>query len=365
MTDSHVRICSVVGARPQFIKASVVSRALSAIGIEEDLVHTGQHYDRTMSDVFLDELELPEVSVNLEVGSASHAVQTGSIMVRLEQYLSESGAHSMLLVYGDTNTTLAAALAGAKLQIPVAHVEAGLRSFNRAMPEEINRIITDRLSDLLLCPSETAVSNLTAEGITQGVVNTGDVMYDALLRYLPKASRAYPLEQIIPYGTGEYYLATVHRPENTDNVSRLARIVATFGALDKPVVWPIHPRTAGQLSELNIETPDRVRTLSPLGYFGILSLLDGAAALLTDSGGLQKEAFWLCKKCVTLRSETEWVETIESGWNVLANSDLANTQQLLDRPAPAGLSAPYGQGDSAVRVANALKSFQTSRPRRD
>ena len=314
---------TVIGARPQFVKAAPVGRALRAAGHEEVLVHTGQHYDRGMSRVFFEEMEIGEPAVNLGVGSGAHGRQTGQMLAGVEELLL---AHrpDWVLVYGDTNSTLAGALAAAKLRIPVAHVEAGLRSFNRAMPEEINRVVADHLAALLLCPSRTAVENLAAEGVTRGVRLVGDVMYDALLQFAEAARRRSTALEDLGLRPRAYALATVHRAENTDDPARLLAIMRALGELDEPVVLPLHPRTAAALDAAggpSREAAGRVRVVAPLGYLDMLRLEENARLILTDSGGVQKEAYWLGVPCVTMRDETEWVETVEAGWNVLAGAD--------------------------------------------
>lgn len=310
MTD----VMSIVGARPQFVKAAVVSRALRRIGIRETLIHTGQHYDAGMSAVFFEEMGIPEPDVNLGVGSGSHAYQTGEIMVRLEEQLMSRPNPDCVLVFGDTNSTLAAAVTARKLHIPVAHVEAGLRSFNQRMPEELNRIVTDRLSDWLFCPTETACENLQNEGITNGIHLTGDVMLDATLHF---ADRARKPAQDFP--DRSYVVATVHRAENTDDPKRLGGIMTALGALQVPVLFPAHPRTMERLKGFAL--PDNIFLVQPLSYLEMLYVVKRALRVITDSGGLQKEALWLGTPCITLRDETEWIETLEGGWNVLAGAD--------------------------------------------
>ncbi len=345
-----MRICTVVGARPQFIKASVVSAELERCGVAEDLVHTGQHYDEDMSRVFFEEMDVPEPVANLGVGSGSHAFQTGEIMKGLEEYLLSDPRYACVLVYGDTNSTVGAALVASKLQIPLAHVEAGLRSFNRQMPEEVNRIVADRLSSMLYCPSETAVANLTAEGVLEGVVNTGDVMFDALQRFRTAATTVYPVESIASARTGEYYLVTLHRAENTDRRERLAAMLEIFQSLDRPVIWPVHPRTSVRMDEFGLAPDSHITTLAPCGYLPMLSLIEGARAVLTDSGGVQKEALWSRTPCITLRDETEWVETLDGNWNVLAGADRQRVFDAL-RSLPTGdPPQPYGGGDAAEKI---------------
>ncbi len=336
-----MRIYSVVGARPQFVKAAVVSRALAEAGIAERLIHTGQHYDTRMNEVFFEELDIPAPAVNLAVGSGSHAVQTGETMIRLANYLLSLPRPDWVLVYGDTNSTLAAALVAAKLHWPLAHVEAGLRSFNRKMPEEVNRVLTDRLAALLFCPTETARENLHREGIVEGVRLTGDVMLDATRHFAGRAAAHAPLDTIIPYPPGSYYLATVHRAENTDDPARLDAIVAGLGALGKPVVMPLHPRTRHRLAGRSL--PEAVRVMAPVGYLAMLTLVQHAACVLTDSGGLQKEAVWLHTPCITLREETEWIETCAGGWNKLVGADAAAMVAAV-RDLPEGPAPCFGQG---------------------
>ncbi len=343
-----MRIASVVGARPQFVKSAVVSRELANAGIEETIIHTGQHYDEELSAVFFDELGIPEPAINLEVGSATHALQTGDVMIRLEAFLSAGRPPDCLLVFGDTNTTLGAALVASKLNVPLAHVEAGLRSFNRTMPEEINRIVTDRLSALLFCPTRTAVDNLLAEGITEGVHLSGDVMLDATILFADLADERRGKDA---YAPGEYYVATIHRAENTDDAQRLASIFEGFGRIDAPVVLPLHPRTRGCLG--GVDVPANVEIVAPLGYLSMLSLVKRARGVLTDSGGLQKEAVWLGVPCVTLRDETEWIETTERGWNQVVGADA-------DRIAEAAATPPqppppiFTERGAAKRIAAVL-----------
>lgn len=345
-------VLTVVGARPQFIKAAVVSHAFQEAGIREVLVHTGQHYDADMSDVFFGELGIPAPAHNLEVGSASHARQTGAMMTGLESLVHQEEQPDFVLVYGDTNSTVAAAMVAAKASIPLVHVEAGLRSFNRTMPEEINRIVTDRLSDWLFCPTHTAVEHLASEGMTTGVVMSGDVMLDATRFFAERARTLRPLADVlgsIPDAPGEggYYLATVHRAENTDDPSRLAAIFDTFGELDAPVILPLHPRTRAKL-EGRALSPN-VRFIPPVSYLSMLSLISGARKVLTDSGGLQKETVWLGKACITMRDETEWVETLERGWNVVTG---ASPKAILDALAATPTGAPPAFGEAPAGTAS-------------
>jgi len=333
-------IVTVVGARPQFIKAAVVSAALSKAGIQERIIHTGQHYDPGMSDVFFDELGIPKPALNLNVGSGSHGAQTGAMMTKLEAYLNEKKP-DWILVYGDTNSTIASSMVGAKMGIPIAHVEAGLRSFNRSMPEEINRIVTDRLSDLLFCPTQTAVDNLHHEGMTKGVHLTGDVMLDATQYFGARSDTLSPLRSIVDLEPGSYYLATVHRAENTDSPARMEAILEAFSRLQKTVVWPVHPRTKNLLKTLKTPLAAHVKTIEPVSYLAMLSLIRGASSVLTDSGGLQKEAVWLGKPCITMRDETEWVETLERGWNQIVGAH-AETIVAAVHNAPTGEPPSFG-----------------------
>jgi len=327
-----MKILTVIGARPQFVKAAVVSRAIRNFsGISEVLVHTGQHYDDNMSDVFFREMDIPSPAIHLGIGSGSHGKMTGRMLEKIEEVLVREKP-SIVLVYGDTNTTLAGALAAAKLHIPVAHVEAGLRSWNFQMPEEINRILTDQLSHWLFCPTDTAVENLLSEGIREKlgagrkVRNVGDVMYDAVLYYQAKASPSAMIEQFVRENGAGYVLATVHRAENTDCPERLMKI---FDALQEvarqvPVICPVHPRTAARLAEQGIDLSSSSRNLylcNPVGYFDMLTLQKSCRLVMTDSGGVQKEAYFFRKPCITLREETEWVELVQEGWNLLAGAE--------------------------------------------
>lgn len=346
-----MHVCTVVGARPQFVKAAVVSRALRQAGIKERMVHTGQHYDDDMNAVFFDELGIATPEVNLAVGSGTHGAQTGEIMVRLEQYLQAGPAPACVLVYGDTNSTIAGAVTAAKLHIPVGHVEAGLRSFNRSMPEEVNRVVTDHLSSYCFCPTSTAVQNLADEGVTRGVHLTGDVMYDATMQFMEDAAARRPLPSIVPFDSGRYYLATVHRAENTDRAQRLQEIFDGLGRLDLPVVVPLHPRTRRRLDDVAYE--DNVHIFDPQGYLAMLTLVKHARRVLTDSGGLQKEAVWLQTPCVTLREETEWVETLQGGWNRLVGADAEAIEEAVSH-APNGPAPSPGAPGAAARIARLL-----------
>lgn len=331
-----MKIASIVGARPQFIKAAVLSREIRKEHTEV-LIHTGQHYDENMSAVFFDELEIPNPDYNLGIGSGGHGAQTGVMLAGIEDVLMKEQP-DWVIVYGDTNSTLAGALAAAKLNIKVTHVEAGLRSFNRRMPEEINRVLTDHISDLLLCPTQTAVDNLAAEGITDGVHLVGDVMYDGLMWATEKAKHTSRILGELEITAKNYYLVTVHRAENTDDLNRMMGILTALNQLDKTVIWPVHPRTKHILQKLAWQPGGHIKMISPVGHIDMAMLEANASLILTDSGGMQKEACWLGVPCITLRDETEWVETVQSGCNQLAGADstkiIAAVGYFQDKPMP-------------------------------
>lgn len=352
-----MKLLTVIGARPQFIKASAVSRAIQAenangADLREVIVHTGQHFDANMSKVFFEELSIPEPDYHLGIASLGHGAMTGRMLEAIESVLQKEKP-DMMLVYGDTNSTLAGALAAAKLHVPVAHVEAGLRSFNKRMPEEVNRILTDHVSDLLFCPTQTAVDNLAGEGITGGVHLVGDVMFDVTLHYRELAAQSHSLER---WGVTEkgYALCTVHRAENTDDATRLQGILAALRdiAEEVPVILPLHPRTRKIIDALG--QPEALRgltVLEPLSYLEMLRLEMSAKVILTDSGGVQKEAFFHRVPCITLRDETEWVETVEMGWNVLVGADRdAIIDKWLQPDIPVEVDQIYGDGNAANRM---------------
>jgi UDP-N-acetylglucosamine 2-epimerase (non-hydrolysing) len=352
-----MHVLTVVGARPQFVKAFPVSRALRKRH-EETLVHTGQHYDELLSDVFFEELALPTPDYHLEVGSAPHARQQALMMRRLDHVVATEEPDAVV-VYGDTNSTLAGALVAAKRGPSVVHVEAGLRSDNWQMPEEVNRVLTDHCSDVRCAPSERAVERLREEGITEGVFLTGDVMYDAVIAVCDRARETSTVLDDLGVAPGEFVLATVHRAANTDDPDRLLEIVDGLRAAAKPVVLPAHPRTTNALREHGLyERADASLTLcEPFGYFDFVRLMDAADRIATDSGGVQKEAFYLRTPCVTLRDETEWTETLDTGWNVLVGADSRAIVGALDAPFETdGHPSLYGDGDAAVRVVEAVES---------
>jgi len=316
-----MKIVTIVGARPQFIKCAPVSRELRKKH-EEILVHTGQHYNPEMSDIFFEELKIPTPDYHLGVGSASHGKQTGEILVKTEEILLKENP-DLVLVYGDTNSTLAGALAAAKLHIPVAHIEAGLRSFDRTMPEEINRVITDHVSNLHFCPTRTAVKHLATEGITKGVYLVGDVMADALAFNKKIADSRSHILETLELNIQQYYTMTIHRPGNTDDRQNLTSIIHAVGEANFPVVFPAHPRTKTYLQEYGLKDtlPENIRLIEPLGYLDMIRLMASAKKILTDSGGIQKEAYMLGVPCITLRENTEWMETLEGGWNMLVGAN--------------------------------------------
>lgn len=350
-----MKIVTVIGARPQFIKAAPFSECFRKAH-QEVLVHTGQHYDANMSDVFFEELGIPKPDYLLNVGSGSHGSQTGKMLEGIEDILLKEKPDG-LLVYGDTNSTFAGALAASKLHIPVIHVEAGLRSYNKKMPEEQNRILTDHISTYLLCPTETAVENLKNEGIVDGVFNTGDIMYDVVLRNIDLSNQKYAggkWKEEINHDLLEknYYLATIHRAENTDDPDKLKTIFKAFNTLEKPVLLPLHPRTKKMVEVYNIDL-ENICVIDPVGYLLMLYLTANAHMVVTDSGGLQKEAFFLKTPCTTLRDQTEWVETLKNGWNILSAIDVVEIKEKVQRDL-SFLKQPqdkvFGDGQAAKKI---------------
>ena len=350
--DKNIRIVSVIGARPQFIKAAPVEMAMK---LHENIVHysihTGQHYDANMSQIFFEELGLQEPYANLGAGGGSHATQTAAIMVGLEPLLMEIQPH-MLVVYGDTNSTIAAALTAAKLHIPIAHIEAGLRSYNKEMPEEVNRILTDHVSDILFAPTELALNNLKHEGL-ENVHISGDVMLD-MLRI---AKNSIAAERPVEY---PYYYATLHRPYNTDDGLRLTALLEIMNTLKHKVIFSLHPRTRILMEtkyNLALEDYENVSFIQPQGYFENLTYLCNSECLITDSGGMQKEAYFVEKPCITVRSETEWVETLEHGCNTLVWEDLNEIHKALDRPYGPFMEGVYGTGNAAQKMVDCIMEF--------
>ena len=351
-----MKVVTVVGARPQFIKAAPVGRALREAGHREVLVHTGQHYDDAMADVFFRELEIPAPDFDLEVGSGSHGYQTGQMLLRLEPVL-ERERPDWVLVYGDTNSTLAGALAAAKLHLPVAHVEAGMRSYNRVMPEEINRVLTDHASDLLLCPTRTAVENLGKEGLTRRVALVGDVMFDALLQFLPVARRRSRILESLGVRAGEYALLTAHRAETVDGDGRLPALLSRVASLGLPLVFPAHPRTRKRLEVLGLldRLPACLRLIDPVGYLDMLVLEADARAVLTDSGGVQREAYFLGVPSVILRGETEWPELVAQGASTLSGADFSDLRIAEGASADAARrSGLFGDGKASEKIAREI-----------
>lgn len=357
-----MKIVTVLGARPQFIKAATVSRALKEAGTTEVIIHTGQHFDRNMSEVFFSEMDIPRPDYNLEISGLSHGAMTGRMLEETESVLLQEKP-DCVLVYGDTNSTLAGALAAAKLHIPVAHVEAGLRSFEMKMPEEVNRILTDRISSYLFCPTHTAVENLRKEGFDNfgcEISQPGDVMYDAVLFYKQKVSEKSTILNYLEIADQPFTLATVHRAENTDDVNRLKAICESLNHIHKSskVILPLHPRTKAILQKNNIQldfTP-----IEPVGYFDMLALLDGCDLVLTDSGGLQKEAYFYSKYCITLRDQTEWVELVNAGVNSIVGAHKEKIIDTYEKVKGQKLNSSielYGDGTAAHQIAQRLSSI--------
>jgi len=353
-----MKVLSIVGARPQFIKAAVVSRQLMNKGINEVMLHTGQHFDDNMSQVFFNEMDIPEPKYNLGTHGLSHGAMTGKMLEGIEKVIIEENP-DVVLVYGDTNSTIAGALAASKLHIPVAHVEAGLRSFNMRMPEEINRILTDRISNLLFCPTDTAIDNLKKEGFDNfpcKIYKTGDVMQDAALHYGSISSSKSDIINRLDIRQS-FVLATVHRQENTDDPKRLGEIIKALNLINREqrVVVPMHPRTSKYIKDLDIETNFTI--IPPVGYFDMVELLKNCTIVLTDSGGVQKEAFFFRKCCVTLRQETEWTELVQNGFNMLGSSDsefiLIAYHEMMKRKPDFNIDL-YGKGKASERIAEIL-----------
>jgi UDP-GlcNAc3NAcA epimerase len=354
-----MKILTVIGARPQFVKTAAVSRVINQYSqIQEIIVHTGQHYDTNLSDVFFEEMEIPKPKHHLGISAKSHGAMTGEMLTGVESIcLNEKP--NLVLVYGDTNSTLAGALAASKLHIPVAHVEAGLRSFNMKMPEEVNRILTDRISKYLFCPTYTAIKNLELEGYKNfpcQIYQTGDVMYDAALYYSKRSSEKAQVAKNL--GLESFVLCTVHRAENTDSIERLSGIFKALSEIGSkiPVVLPLHPRTRKYLESYQVSTKG-VKIIDPVGYFDMLELLKKSSLVITDSGGLQKESYFFDKACITLRDETEWTELVDAGHNVLAGTSaeiILEKFQVMKEKKPTWIKGIYGQGDASEKIVKKL-----------
>jgi UDP-GlcNAc3NAcA epimerase len=353
-------IVTIVGARPQFIKAAVVSRVIRETDdIKEIIVHTGQHYDENMSDIFFDELDIPKPNYNLAIGSGSHGMNTGRMIEAIETVL-ETVKPSLIMVYGDTNTTLAGAIAASKMHIPIAHVEAGLRSFNRRMPEEINRVLTDHVSSLLFTPSETAVQNLATEGIKgEKVINVGDVMFDAARYYAALSEKRSNILEELNLQTGDYFLLTMHRQENTDIQERLLGIFEGLKDSTCPIVWPIHPRTAKMLKSFDIKVPEVIQMIDPVGYLDMVMLEKKAKLIVTDSGGVQKEAYYHGIPSITLRDETEWVELVSLGVTKIVGADpgliRSSIKEMTNKRMPE--DAIYGTGEAGNAITTSIINY--------
>ncbi|MFO7369519.1 MAG: UDP-N-acetylglucosamine 2-epimerase (non-hydrolyzing) [Bacteroidales bacterium] len=358
------KIVTVIGARPQFVKAAAVSRAIQKSGgLREIIVHTGQHFDENMSSVFFREMEIPEPDYNLQINSLSHGAMTGRMLEKIEEVLLQEKP-DFLMVYGDTNSTIAGALAAKKLDIKVIHVEAGLRSFNMKMPEEINRILTDRISDLLFCPTDNAVHNLDNEGFGNfkcQIHQVGDVMYDAALFYSEKSATRSDIMTRLQVNPGDFILCTVHRQENTDNLENLKQIVAALNDINKQkkVILPLHPRTRKILKQHNI-VPG-FESIDPVGYFDMLELLKNCNLVMTDSGGMQKEAYFFKKYCITLRKETEWIELVNNHYNMLTGADaesIRNSFMILKDKEICHINSLYGDGNASIKIINSIINYQ-------
>tara|TARA_B110000008_G_scaffold262410_1_gene284697 strand:+ start:40 stop:1125 length:1086 start_codon:yes stop_codon:yes gene_type:complete len=356
------KVITIVGARPQFIKAGVVSNALDNIhNLEEVILHTGQHFDKNMSQVFFDELSIPKPTYNLSISGLSHGAMTGRMLEKIEEILL-SEQPELVLVYGDTDSTLAGALAASKLDIPLAHIEAGLRSRNLSMPEEKNRLVTDALSQLLFCPSENALNNLIKENISDGVSFVGDVMFDALLLFKEKINKKVK-EKNYSLKEKDYVLCTIHRKENTNNINRLIAIFKAleYVATEIDIVLPLHPRTKAVIFGNNlISVPNNIKIIDPLSYLEFLDLQINAKCIFTDSGGLQKEAFFNSVPCITLRDETEWVETVELGWNVITGSDtdkIISAWNNIEKKEIETEIFPYGRGNASEKISEIISTY--------
>jgi UDP-GlcNAc3NAcA epimerase len=356
------KIITIVGARPQFIKAAIVSRAFQNTGLKEIIVHTGQHFDTNMSDIFFEEMQIPRPDYNLEINNLQHGAMTGRMIEGIEKVLLKESP-DLVLVYGDTNSTLAGALAAKKLNIKVAHVEAGLRSFNPAMPEEINRILTDRISDILFCPTATSVKNLKKEGFDafgSRILQVGDVMYDAALYYEKLSDQKSTIMDDLKIHDEKYIVCTIHRQENTDNKASLSSIVDALNTLNQTikVIIPLHPRTRHIIKTQSIKT--NFHTIDPVGYFDMIQLIRHSHLVMTDSGGLQKEAYFYGKYCITVRDQTEWTELVENGYNFLTGANkekIISVCMTLMKQKPIDFSLQlYGDGKASLKITDVLKN---------
>ena len=344
-----MKILTVIGARPQFIKAAAVSNTIRKQH-EEVLVHTGQHYDENMSKVFFDELGIPKPNYDLGLGSGGHGEQTGAMLIKLEElYLKEKP--DMVLVYGDTNSTLAGALCASKMLIPVAHIEAGLRSFNKNMPEEQNRILTDHVSKYLFVPTTSAIKNLSYEGITKNVHNVGDVMFDAILNFTEISKEKSKIMERLCLVKGEYILTTIHRAENTNDINRLRSIIEALNESQQKIILPLHPRTKKFINDYGLIFSKSIKVIDPVGYLDMISLEVHCKKIITDSGGVQKEAFFMNKPCVTIRDETEWIETVENGLNIIAGTDKAKILDCIFNFMPNNpQQSIFGDGNATEKI---------------
>lgn len=355
-----MKILTVIGARPQFIKAAPFSKAIRQY-FNEVIVHTGQHYDENMSNIFFNEMGIPKPDYNLEIGSGRHGKQTGEMLIALEEVMLKEKP-DYVVVFGDTNSTIAAALAAAKLHIPIGHIEAGLRSFNRNMPEEINRIATDVLSSQLFCPTSNAVDLLSKEGITKEVHACGDIMYDAMLHFLPIAEKKSGILDKLNLNDNDFYLFTMHRPENTDHPKRIKDIFMGLEACEGPIIYPVHPRMRSVLEKPEIQEFVKKMTnlvlIDPVGYLDMIALEKAAYKIITDSGGMQKEAFFVKTPCITIRDESEWVETVDLGYNIIVGADTLKIQDAIENFNPKhDVNNPYGKGDSAKIMTQKIVSY--------
>lgn len=356
------KILTIVGARPQFVKAAAISRQLNVAGIKEILVHTGQHFDANMAEIFFQQMNIPEPNYNLGINSLSHGAMTGRMLEGIEKIILKEKPDAVV-VFGDTNSTIAGALAASKLHVPVAHVEAGLRSFNMNMPEEINRILTDRISDILFCPTQTAVDNLHLEGFknfNSRIVLSGDVMYDTALYYSNISADRSSLIKDLRLNEKPFFLATIHREENTEDIKRLKSIISAFNSLASQyeIVLPLHPRTRKIIDNEGLKL--KFNIINPVGYFDMIELLKSCKFVISDSGGLQKEAFFFEKNCLVIRNETEWTELVELGYNFIVGADetqILEKVNYIENQQTVFNAKPYGDGNAAAKIVNYLNMY--------